>query len=33
MTTLRARMAAQGWQAVLLPSSDPHLSLQHKRHG
>lgn len=26
LATLRARMAAQGWQAVLLPSSDPHLS-------
>ncbi len=26
LSTLRARMAAQGWQAVLLPSSDPHLS-------
>ncbi len=26
LTTLRARMAARGWQAVLLPSSDPHLS-------
>lgn len=26
LSTLRAHMAAQGWQAVLLPSSDPHLS-------
>ena len=26
LSALRARMAAQGWQAVLLPSSDPHLS-------
>jgi len=26
LATLRARMATQGWQAVLLPSSDPHLS-------
>lgn len=26
LATLRTRMATQGWQAVLLPSSDPHLS-------
>lgn len=26
LATLRAHMATQGWQAVLLPSSDPHLS-------
>ena len=26
LSALRAHMAQQGWQAVLLPSSDPHLS-------
>ncbi len=26
LSALRAHMARQGWQAVLLPSSDPHLS-------
>jgi Xaa-Pro aminopeptidase len=26
LQALRARMQAQGWQAVLVPSSDPHLS-------
>ena len=26
LQALRAHMAAQGWQAVLIPSSDPHLS-------
>ena len=26
LADLRAHMAAQGWQAVLVPSSDPHLS-------
>lgn len=26
LQNLRAHMAAQGWQAVLIPSSDPHLS-------
>jgi Xaa-Pro aminopeptidase len=26
LSALRAHMAAQGWQAVLVPSSDPHLS-------
>ncbi|MDE1998663.1 MAG: aminopeptidase P family N-terminal domain-containing protein, partial [Burkholderiales bacterium] len=26
LTALRAAMAERGWQAVLIPSSDPHLS-------